>query len=332
MPSWPQSTGVTNGQPDGTISSARILYILIVTRTRRYTDTAKSLARTLLVSLVPSILASRPPDRAPLCSRDQQPHHWRKKVLRESFKTSFEAGEPAPWPCPHCGKQVLLAEKNNVTATETRDSRDARRHEDWEPEWIEERFTSTLTCQNCGEIVVAAGKTNWEPQWDYDEGHELWGQVLSPSFMEPAPPIFTLSNYIPQAIRNEIRLAFALFWVDSSACANRIRSTVELMLNELRVARFAPAKKGSRRRRLSLHARIQKLPAKHESARKFLMALKWTGNDGSHAGEVLTREDTLDGFDLLAHVSKELWDPHPAALAARATEVNRKKGVKKPRP
>ena len=56
---------------------------------------------------------------------------------------------------------------------------------------------------------------------------------------------------------------------------------IEILLDNLKVPKTELSKK-SKRKRLTLHSRIEKLSETHPNIEKHLLAIKWIGNDGSH--------------------------------------------------
>jgi hypothetical protein len=52
-----------------------------------------------------------------------------------------------------------------------------------------------------------------------------------------------------------------------------------------------------------------------------LMAVKWIGNAGVHSSP-LTRDDVFDGYDLMDHVLRTLFDATPSHASRIARAVN----------
>jgi hypothetical protein len=104
---------------------------------------------------------------------------------------------------------------------------------------------------------------------------------------------------------------------------NRLRIAVEMLLTEMRVPRFANSK--GKRRRLSLHQRIEKMPASRLGLREQLFAVKWLGNAGSHPGQV-TQDGVLDGMELMDHVLREHYASPQKAAAKLSQAINKRKG------
>ncbi len=69
---------------------------------------------------------------------------------------------------------------------------------------------------------------------------------------------------------------------------------------------------------LMLHKRIEIFSQTQKATGEKLMALKWLGNTGSHQGS-LSRNDLLDGFEILEYLIAELF----AQRTARVEELTR---------
>jgi hypothetical protein len=208
---------------------------------------------------------------------------------------------------------------------ETIESRAAKQSEDWEPEWEEERFAGLLVCNRdeCAEPVSVCGRTFNEPS---DEEPNQWDRVYAPKFFLPAPPIFRIPFGTIDLIRNELERAWSLYWSDTASCANRIRTTVELLLTHLDIPKFTRT-----RARLSLHARIDRFKKREPKLAELadsLMAVKWLGNAGSHVGE-LNKDDVLDGFELIEVVLVEVFEQRSKRLKRLRTDIIKRKGPRR---
>jgi hypothetical protein len=208
-----------------------------------------------------------------------------------------------------------------------RESANLREHEAWEPEWIDGRFACLLECV-CGETVAALGTQSVEGQ--YSEAPEDptidYGDEFKVLLFQPPLPLIRVPENTPPTVRDEVISSFRLFWLDSEGCGNRIRSTVERLLTWAGVKRSTI---GFKRRRvpLSLHSRIELFGKREPQVAEQLMAIKWVGNAGSHV-DPITRNDLLDGYEMLEYVFEELFTERTKKMVRIAREINR---AKKPR-
>lgn len=82
---------------------------------------------------------------------------------------------------------------------------------------------------------------------------------------------------------------------------------------------------------LSLHKRIKELETTDPVNAEILLAVKWLGNSGSHAGG-LKRDDVLDAFDMVELVLVNLYDKTSADIMAKVKAINTHKGPVAPQP
>ena len=119
-------------------------------------------------------------------------------------------------------------------------------------------------------------------------------------------------NY-PRRLREQLRRSFTLFWCDASACLNALRSAVEIVLDDKSIP---PGK---------LHDRIKKFEETEPETARRLMAVKWLGNEGSHADEP-TQESTLEALDVLDYVLEDMYLRRRARVDSIVERVNKDKG------
>lgn len=107
-----------------------------------------------------------------------------------------------------------------------------------------DRFHLLMVCdvKNCGEVVSVVGFSSPEPDWD-DE----FGDVLIPAFMPkaiyPAPRMIEVPDNVPTAAGRELRNAFQVCWIDTNSAANRLRVSVEFILDGVGIPREGTNKK-----------------------------------------------------------------------------------------
>jgi len=158
-----------------------------------------------------------------------------------------------------------------------------------------------------------------------DQHEEALIEEFTPTFFHPTLNIFRISENCPELVKNEIIDSFKLFWFDLPSCANKVRTSLELLLNEQKVNKTTSTKKG---RRLKLHERIVEYKKKNEQVADFLLAIKWIGNTGSHIG-TLERNDLLDAYELLDFSLSKLYDNKETELEKLQREINKRKGTRK---
>jgi hypothetical protein len=184
-----------------------------------------------------------------------------------------------------------------------------------------------MKCPECKEPVGVSGRYKVTEAIDESvrEGEPAlyYFKEFRPEFFTESPQIFRLPSVAPAGVLEDLTASFRLFWGDTEACGNRIRSAVENLLNDQGVRRTNQGK-GGKRIRLSLHSRIVEFRNRQRELGNALMAVKWIGNAGSHT-QSLTRDDLLDGYNLLDHVLEELYVNRRKQIAKLSREINRRK-------
>lgn len=243
------------------------------------------------------------------------------------------------YPCPRCRRGTLALEEKTLLTEETANSKANQKHEAWEPEWTEERFVCLLRCTSakCGEIVAVSGKVSVEPTFDEDDevGWNYEG-MLEPRSMYPAPPIITLPTNTPRSVREELELAFQFYWGDYGACATKIRTSVERLMDHFKVAKFRIAKNPKKpnspgkMKPLDLSARIDKFISATGAVvhKDHLHALRVVGNLGTHKN-VLSRTEMLEAFEVYEHALEELIGKKSAQIGKLAKKLSKHAGKAK---
>lgn len=233
---------------------------------------------------------------------------------RNLWSGSYERSAFPKYDCPRCERGRLIGDISDLSMKEPAFSKALSKEPDWEPDWDTERFTLTLTCDNpgCGEIALAIGDTNVIEY--YDDEYDAWGMIslLRPRSIFPAPKIIQVDEEVPENIKRELFKAFELFWVDFNACANRLRVSVELLLNHLKVPTTGVDKNG-KTRNLDLNGRISVFEQTTPEHAPTLTALRMIGNLGSHGSEV-DREPLLDAFEIYEYSLSELCGQRKARI------------------
>jgi hypothetical protein len=235
---------------------------------------------------------------------------------------SFEDTDIPAWPCPKCGAGALkLAEHKEGHSGEWLP------HEmseyDAESEYLNSigngqypsgPFAMLLRCssQDCREVVVMAGRFG---TGDVGPPHVGTVRDYCPHFFQPALHYFEIPENCPKNITAEVMAAFAVFWSDKAGCVNHIRSAIELLLTRMKIK--DKRQNGSYR---PADDRIRELEAAHPELAKHMMAVKWIGNFGSHAGKVKDR----DAFDAMDQMEFILNDRFATVTKVRDAILKRK--------
>lgn len=224
-----------------------------------------------------------------------------------------------PWLCPTCSKGFFTLVPETLTYKEMLNSKKEHSDIEWSPEWIRYVFTAWLKCNNvhCGEDAVVSGVG--EESSNNSEEETDWVPQFSPKFCLPMPDMFEMPQKCPEAIKNELRKAFAVFWSDHSASASHIRISLERLM-DLKITE-------TETKSMKLHKRIDLFQKTDPIVGSHLMALKWLGNTSSHEGDV-SREDVLDAFEILEYALNELIERRSVKVGILAENLTYKHDLK----
>jgi hypothetical protein len=250
--------------------------------------------------------------------------------IKTWLKDSFSKNRIPDWICPSCNIGLLSIEPKQFHFEETKLSLSWHSYENWEPEFIQYRFHGSLKCKNCKDSISFLGNGGVDHDHYYDnyqnEYIEDYNDVFSPTYFDPPLNIFRINEKCPEEIKYEITNSFKLFWNDLPSCANKIRTSLEMLMNQQKVKKTY-MQRGSRRN-LTLHKRIEEFKLTKPEIADYLLAIKWIGNSGSHVGK-LEKIDVLDAYELLEHSLNKLFDDREVELKKKTKEINKRKGTRK---
>jgi hypothetical protein len=197
----------------------------------------------------------------------------------------------------------------------------------FEPEQIVGRFAAVLTCVGCKADIGIAGEYRVQDDRHIDPEFGEGGDYVEyyrPRYFTDSPRLIECPPATPVAVLNEIAGSFQQYWSDPNSCANRIRSSVELLLTDQRVPKSSGRDKEGRWKFLKLHSRIERFAQFQQALAEKLMAVKWLGNAGSHS-DSLDQDDLLDGYEILAFVLDELYSDRKRRVESLTRSINRRK-------
>jgi hypothetical protein len=206
---------------------------------------------------------------------------------------SFVADRGPNYPCPHCKSGSLKLRKGSIQRVGPYHAKSSK--------LADSAFTGMLDCSACEGSVVVVGYVRKD-------------DALVPKGIYPAPPIIRMPAAVPRAVLTELDLAFALFWVDLSSCANKIRISLERLLDALEVH---PAR--------DLNARIDSMEGAGKVRTEIFHALREVGNVGSH-GSGTRREVVLAAFEIYEDQLHKLFDPRGSRVETLAAKIRATKG------
>jgi len=249
--------------------------------------------------------------------------------IKSWLKSSFSIESIPHWQCPSCNLGLLHLEQNHFHFEESQLSLSWHSSDFWEPEFIQYRFHGTLRCVNCKDFISFLGQGGLDHARYYDDLGEFieeYNEVFYPLHFFPPLNLFQINSGCPEDIKNEICNSFGLFWNDLPSCANKIRTSLEMLMNQQKVK--STFVQNGKRKNLSLHKRIEAFRISKPEIAEFLLAIKWIGNAGSHTGK-LEKIDILEAYELLEHSLNKLFDNKENNLKKITKEINKRKGMRK---
>lgn len=231
-----------------------------------------------------------------------------------------------PWPCPVCRKGTLAIVKDSLIYHPIESKRKPsfiQDNEEFENFEITYSFTAWAECKQpaCKKRFSISGRGGMEPVPSAEGGHE-WEDYFLPKVCYPMPDIIEFPRTCPVKVKDELRVAFTLFWLHPAACAGRIRVALEYLMDHFRVPRQKTSTNGKCHKH-KLHDRLVDFAESNSTMQNELMSLKWLGNTGSH-GQNITKDELLTAFEIFEHALIELIDKHSASIAEAAQKLTEK--------
>ena len=212
---------------------------------------------------------------------------------RNLWSYSFVPGRGPNYPCPHCKSGGLVLNEASVQKVGPYHAKSSK--------LTDSAFTSVLNCGLCEGSVALVGYIRKD-------------DVLVPKGIYPAPPIISIPAAAPNSVVAELNSAFALFWVDLSSSANKIRISLERLLDALNVPIAS-----------SLLKRIDSFQSPDKLQTEVFHALREVGNVGSH-GSGVRRDVILAAFEIYENQLEKLFKPQGSRVETLAKKIRSTKG------
>lgn len=250
-------------------------------------------------------------------------------IDRNRWSTYHDPSDLPQLPCPNCQKGTLLSANDTVKELKPAHIVKDEQNREWEPDWSICSWSETVKCSNksCGHYVHMSGKYSAEhAPYEDDDGFEAygWQSYVKIIAVYPAPHIIQLSKKFPKRLASIIKSSFPLYWSDHSACINRLRTAMEVLLDEQKIPRVKTV--NGKNRRQNLDQRIKAF-AKTNGLSEYLDGLRNIGNLATHDYDKVTAQETLDVYDVISHVLRELYELDDILddIKAKAAKLKSKK-------
>lgn len=204
------------------------------------------------------------------------------------------------YPCPTCLNGSL--EHSSHKLIENASTVNARDCDAFDYEWVTYVIQAELRCNSkpCNEIVLMVGTGYVEENYDVEDWRNSsreFEAICTPEYFVPTLKVFNIPDYVPGDVRDILEQSFSLFFVDPDSCGNKIRASLEIILDCLKIPDG------------NLHHRINKLDGKYEKIKTLLMGAKWLGNAGSHGNKALTQNDLVKAYKIITVLLDLLFKP-----------------------
>lgn len=257
-----------------------------------------------------------------------------EKAALLSFIT---ANSSTSFPCHRCKQGRLHFRWDTLAETESAASRQQREYDPqrWSEFEYQGVFSVHLACdhQDCREAVICSGQSFFDISYRRDErdGTPDAEYVLhiKPQLFTPPLAYITLPDTCPEAVRADLIAAFYLTPQSPSSAVNRIRVAIENLLNSFKIPKYEIVKK--KRKPLTLNQRIKKGSSKKavlQELEEVIHAIKWIGNEGSHADRQLTMAHMETVYRLVEHVLQVIYRPEDNLMKI-AGRITKNRGITK---
>ncbi|MBL7791572.1 MAG: DUF4145 domain-containing protein [Saprospiraceae bacterium] len=250
-------------------------------------------------------------------------------IREDCLNTFFKISNSPNWSCPSCNKGIIKLKKEDLKLFETRESYFSR------IEFLDAlyptryRFSSFLTCSDkeCQDTVIVTGNAEHDiDDVNTETGVQIWELYIFPQYFNPSLEIIKVESNYPEKIQSLLKSTFELFWIDLSSCANKIRTTLEVLLDQQKIKKITI--KNRKKTKLTLDARISLFGnSRNQQVSDILKAIKWIGNEGSHSSNI-DRKSVLMGFKLLEYCLDEIFPARKKEILRVAKQINKHKKYK----
>ncbi|WP_207843880.1 DUF4145 domain-containing protein [Williamsia soli] len=231
-------------------------------------------------------------------------------------------------PCPRCDA-TLTALKGDIHYDRLSTTMARWSELGYEPDDIRGVFSGRLVCVNllCGEVVSVLG--DFAVGWDEGPtGRTELGEFLKVRMLHPALSLVETPSGVPEPVVTELDRAAAIIWSDPRSAITALRTGLERLMD----AQGVPAQAASGGPPLGLHKRLKDFrtgaasgttdAATRANASDLLEAVKWVGNDGTHAGgATIDAAAVLEMAEFIEIALRMLYAPNNAAALARAKRI-----------
>lgn len=242
-------------------------------------------------------------------------------INRKLWEASFSKDNFPNWICSKCNTGLFKIVKDTFHVACDGTTEMYRFRDNFTSHHYCSRFCAILRCnnKNCQESAVITGR-GWlgcVAKYDYEEV-----EYYKPEYCHPPPAIFKIPEKTPEEITNDILESFSIFLSQPNCAGNKIRTSIEKLMDFQKVRKTTTSRKTRKRVKLTLHNRIVAYGKKNDKLSENILAIKWIGNSASHT-QGLKVKDIFDAYDLLHYVLNEIYG-NGAKHIAKITKTRNK--------
>lgn len=228
-----------------------------------------------------------------------------KKITNEkhTIPDTFTIEENSKYPvyteflCPECRKGNLEIEKQDDIKGEEYVTINKKivKEEDFDPEFLQYKFTGFLTCNKCKEKIIVSGDSS---SYSYgDEEDWFCGVDYQINYFEKVVDFINIDSLPNIKLKNLLRESFKLYYIDKKACVNRIRCFLDEYLTYLGVSKTSLAGEFK-----ALENRIKECKELSNEQKENFLTLKDIGNNASHGSGEIPATDIYMAYQIIEAV------------------------------
>lgn len=204
--------------------------------------------------------------------------------------------------CPNCSS-ILDFDRNSLIKHETTKSK---------PDDKIYVFTCTYHCSNCDDPVIMVGNGYSEDKEMIIDTRRCYDPdriEYIPSFFNPTVHLFRIHQQCPTEVKKEIIKSFSHFWNDMDSCVNKLRLSLELLMDYQGITyAYSPINNARKLTIVTLQQRIDMFKKRNQEIGEKLKTVKDIGNKGSHANTRLIVNEVILAYNLLEEALNELYE------------------------
>nr|WP_321271492.1 DUF4145 domain-containing protein [uncultured Tolumonas sp.] len=205
-------------------------------------------------------------------------------------------------PCPTCKVGSLIPDINSIADRQTGASISLCKEDESDESSVIKLLRIDLNCSNqqCEEFGFLIMKGNGYAPDEYSQHPEI---LYKPIYINPPLQLIKFQEKYPENVKYTLNEAFLLYWIDAASCGNKIRISIEYLLDHFDVEKYKKDKSGDyiltekgRNKPLTLQNRLdefKKINKKFSECADALESIKWLDNESSHASENIIFEDLV---------------------------------------